>query len=949
MANFLSEKQQYNKIIDPININLVNTVLSAKQGKFDQGVAAIDSALGELGRIDGMLLRDKDREYLANNVKSLLDVVNNSGKLDLSKSGVTRNIQSQIKSALDSTVINAVSQSSKIRNFQSEIAEKQKSKPDLYSDDNYQYALKKAGVQKYLSGESEEVGNLRYDDYIDAPKVLDESVAKWAKDFGYKTEFKEGDTSQLIYANEERKVLTKQDIINKLKTTLDPKLSKQLQINSDSYYSKRPEGQITTDATNYYTKQNTDIDSKLLQIKAKRTAATDEQKLQLDNDEKYYKDLKSENSKKLDNKDFDNDYQKYEIFTTDLFDNIADNYDRDEVVDIKYNDNNLKVAQFNADIEYKQATLKQGQERIDIAKQQVKAADTANVIASGGSITDTPDKTVGEKSYSQKALEKHNIDFEDLKGVLETTDETFMNLNTSQEKEDYIKALANDKTAVSINNDNLSPEAREKLDSYKNSLGAIKSTRQNIANKVGNSIIENYNNLLGSSTNFSNLAKTAPLAANAASKGIPLSKLPKADVVAIKHEIAVNSLNFDDTLSPEERSTLNTYVRNLEQQPFLTPAQSKAMRSKDKEKVGVWAGVGDTVSGYFKAWGSGMVYGGEKFINLVTNNSNKNAQAEQEYKSRNKEILQQIERGSDRREKRRLDTHLFMEDTNFTEIDAGDLKASAKSGFSESLKKAILTTSKSSEDVYKSIVDNTKNLRNISFNPDTKSQVGVVNAIKTQLSAMSETTVEIEKGSVLETRLNTDGKNINVTYIPKGETEKITIPIPSESLPSLAKDLTDKSVPFINSKLNKNAPVRRMAFETPVDGNAREELLYKLHTTYGESILPQKEAIIQNKAGGIVPTQVELRAYAQGQTPEIAKAINDISVASYNVEWLPMKLGNGFIGVMKDGNNNIISIGNTQMMTKLENKDYDDGTAKLASISLIGKYKMAQIAQLIKQ
>ena len=373
------------------------------------------------------------------------------------------------------------------------------------------------------------------------------------------------------------------------------------------------------------------------------------------------------------------------------------------------------------------------------------------------------------------------------------------------------------------------------------------------------------------------------------------------------------------------------------------------MRSKDKEKVGVWAGVGDTVSGYFKAWGSGMVYGGEKFINLVTNNSNKNAQAEQEYKSRNKEILQQIERGSDRREKRRLDTHLFMEDTNFTEIDAGDLKASAKSGFSESLKKAILTTSKSSEDVYKSIVDNTKNLRNISFNPDTKSQVGVVNAIKTQLSAMSETTVEIEKGSVLETRLNTDGKNINVTYIPKGETEKITIPIPSESLPSLAKDLTDKSVPFINSKLNKNAPVRRMAFETPVDGNAREELLYKLHTTYGESILPQKEAIIQNKAGGIVPTQVELRAYAQGQTPEIAKAINDISVASYNVEWLPMKLGNGFIGVMKDGNNNIISIGNTQMMTKLENKDYDDGTAKLASISLIGKYKMAQIAQLIKQ
>lgn len=948
MANFLSEKQQYNKIIDPVNINLVNTVLSAKQGKFDQGVAAIDAALGELGHIDGMLLRDKDREYLANNVKSLLDVVNNSGKLDLSKSGVTRNIQSQIKSALDSTVINAVSQSSKIRNFETEIAEKRKSKPELYSDDNYQYALKKAGVQDYLNEKSEEVKTLVYDDYIDAPKVLDESVAKWAKDFGYKTEFKEGDVNQLIYKNEEKRVLTKNDIINKLKTSLDPKISKQLQINSDSYYSRRPEGQIVNDATNYYTKQNAEINSKLLQIKAKKVAATDEQKIQLDNDEKYYTDLKKENSKKLEDKDFDNDYQKYEIYTTDLFDNMADNYDRDEVVDIKYNDSNLKIAQFNSDIEYKQATLRQGQERIDIAKQQVKAADTANLIASGGSITDLPDNTAGEKTYTEKALEKHDLDFIDLKNTLETSDENFRELNTDQEKEDYIKALANDKNSLSINNDTLSPQAREKLESYKNSLDTIKATRQNIANKVGNSIIENYNNLLGSRTNFNNLAKTSPLAASAASKGIPLTKLPKADVAAIKHEIAVNTLNFDSNLSPQERSTLKTYVRNLEQQPYLTPAQSKAMRSKDKDEVGYFAGTGDLIAGTLKAWGSGLVYGGERFINSVTNNSSKNVQAEQDYKNRNKTILNQLNRGWNRMEKSRLDKDITREDTNFTEIDAGDLNSNANLGFSENLKKTIKNVSENSEERYKGIVENTKDLRSISFNPDNKTQALVVSAIKTQLSAMSDTPVEIEKGSVLETRLNTDGRNINVTYIPKGETEKITTTVPAESLPTLTQDLTDKSVPFVNSKLNKNAPTRRMTFETPLDGNAREQLLYNLHTTYGENILPEKIAMSYNKPGGLF-TQVELRAFAQNQPQEIADKISQISTAQYDIEWLPMKLGNGFTGILKDKNNNTVSFNGTQVTTEIRDKDYNTGGAKLKTIDLINQLKVQQIQQLIKE
>ena len=143
MANYLSREDRFNRVQDPVNINLINSVLSAKQGKYDQGVAQIDQTLAEFKAIEGRLARDSDKEYLANNIQGLLDQVNNSGKLDLSNSGITRNIKSQINSALDSKVINAVAQSSKITSFQAEMAEKRKSGKGDFDEGNYQDALEK--------------------------------------------------------------------------------------------------------------------------------------------------------------------------------------------------------------------------------------------------------------------------------------------------------------------------------------------------------------------------------------------------------------------------------------------------------------------------------------------------------------------------------------------------------------------------------------------------------------------------------------------------------------------------------------------------------------------------------------------------------------------------------------------------------------------------------------
>lgn len=951
MANFLSQEQRFNQPQNPINTQLIATVAGMKQDKYDRNLASTDQALDELGKYGNLLVRQEDKEYFANNVKNILDQVNSTEKMNFESSGFTRQIQGQIKSAIDDRIVKQIGESQKITAFQSMMVEKQKSKPELYSDINYNYALKKGGYQEYMSGASDSIGNLAYSDYINAPKVLDESIFKWAKDYGYHTEFSSDDPNQLIYKNSEHKVLSKDDILGKLKTFLDPNLQRQLQIDSDYHYTSQPEGQINVDAENYYKQQNAKIESQLVGIKAKRTSATDAQKIELDNNQKYYEGLKATNTEILKNKDFNNDSQKYQIYTSSLFNGIADNYEKDDIVDIKYVDSNLKIANFQSDIEYKKAQLDQGQQRIEIAKQQANAADLSNVIASGGtpgSITDIADKTAGEKTNAQIAIVKHNEDYKNLQSILGATDETYAGLN-AKDKEEYIKKMATDNTPVSINNDSLTPEARQALETYKHSYNTTMKVKQEIVNTIGSNLRERYNDLLGGAANLGNLAKTAPTLANAVKSDKTLEQMSKSDRAAVLHEMAANKLNFDTDLSPEARETLKTYTTNLEQQKYLTPQQAKVLRDRSKDEIGMFSGVGDVLGGTLNALGEYIGRPIESAANLFRNNPNAQAETNAKYQKSGTEIANQMARGFGNMEKARLDRGAGLtEDSNITELEAGDLRKGAKSDFSTAIDGAITKATQYADKAYAKVAETAKDLHSVTFNSADKNQKPYVTALETQIRAISETPIEIAKGSVFETKLSPDGTSIDVTYTLKDAKEKTTTSIPTSSIPNLANTLKDKSAPWINSKYNKNAPARTMTFETPVDANAREELLYKLHTTYGEGTLPEKEAIAQNQPGGVVPTQVELRAYAQNQSPEIASQINAISVAPYNMIWMPNKLGSGFTGFLKDAQNNTVNLNGKQVAINLENKDYNEGAAKLAAVQLIGQFKKQLITQLIK-
>lgn len=179
MANAFSPAQSFGRYIDPVDTNLVNAALSAKQQRYDYNVAKIDSLLSEFSSIE--LARNQDKQYLADRVNGVLNTVNEMQK-DLSKSGQTRDIMRYINTAIDDNVLEQASNTIRLKSFEQSVAERKEKKPETYSDINYTYAKERAGVSDYLRGTDKNgnavnsFGNLQYSEYKDVNKRINDFI-----------------------------------------------------------------------------------------------------------------------------------------------------------------------------------------------------------------------------------------------------------------------------------------------------------------------------------------------------------------------------------------------------------------------------------------------------------------------------------------------------------------------------------------------------------------------------------------------------------------------------------------------------------------------------------------------------------------------------------------------------------------------------------------------------
>lgn len=201
MANYTSQLAKRRSPQQALNTEAIGFVLQSKEEKWNANQAKIDATLSQLGSID--LYRDKDKEHLLNNVETLLGNISNVGSLDLSSDTVSRGLQTAITSSIDDYTIDQVVNTRKIKKFGTDVQQIKEKNPELYNDGNYAYALEKSGMQSYISGESDNIGELAYTPYTD----VNAKVQKGIKDL--REYNKETEIEIPINDNGIRRILTK--------------------------------------------------------------------------------------------------------------------------------------------------------------------------------------------------------------------------------------------------------------------------------------------------------------------------------------------------------------------------------------------------------------------------------------------------------------------------------------------------------------------------------------------------------------------------------------------------------------------------------------------------------------------------------------------------------------------------------------------------------------------
>ena len=249
MANYLSQKIDFAEPFKAMNTPLVANVLAAKQGQYNIGKQKLTSAIDAFENLK--VLRPEDQKYIEAKLTDLKSRLDEDSYKDFSDTNLSDSLMSSIKSAAkDPFVLNAISNTTKFSNYQQEIANLKGKKDGGYADQNYAYSLYKAGVQDYMDGKSNAIGNLSYTAYTDLTeehlkriKTIKDIKGKRKAEF-IGNEYGQPDPNGKFKYTKDIEGLTDNEIYNYLSSTMSPQELKQMEINGWAKYGSDKQGAV---------------------------------------------------------------------------------------------------------------------------------------------------------------------------------------------------------------------------------------------------------------------------------------------------------------------------------------------------------------------------------------------------------------------------------------------------------------------------------------------------------------------------------------------------------------------------------------------------------------------------------------------------------------------------------------------------------------------------------
>lgn len=561
MSNYLNAPLQYSNTIDSSAVDLFGRVATMKQQKYDANQNQLQQTLDQYGAM-AQNLRAKGQEYLAGKLQAVTQYVNSSAQnRDLSKSGVARAINSQIDNIVrDPILINEIAQSQKIASFNKEVSQLKTKSPDKYDDGNYQDALNLAGVQQFMSGETDAVGNLVYHEYINLPQKYNKLAQDFAKDTGveqYLGTQRLGDAAHPYDRNTFGKRVSIDSIQNHLLNSMDAKDMAQLQINARR--------EIGGDANAYMSIQLND-ENAVLQDKLTRAQA-DLKSMPEDEAAQYapaIQDLKSRiesNKDKIKLGQF-NPSDAYQAYTNRLTRNIAGQYDLDIITKFETDKMPYEMAKDDRDYALQLEKFRYQQQK-DLLDRQDKT--TAGQQASVGTATDVarPLEDKEQSDFTNIRQETHRS-ASALDAYLLTADPVYKDMN-AQERWNY---------KLNLNAEN--PKIKGNTAEYRNLVENFQNSQRQYANIVGtasNGIKDTTTNvfnemLAGKNTsdlNIRNLSITMPLTAAMLGRNdiASFNNLSPAQKLGVMAEFASNNLQFNNNLTGDVRTAYERSVTDF--------------------------------------------------------------------------------------------------------------------------------------------------------------------------------------------------------------------------------------------------------------------------------------------------------------------------------------------------------------------------------------------------
>jgi hypothetical protein len=704
MSNYLS--QEY-RIVTPqsnINLPLMERVLDMRQGKYDANKALIDQTLATYAdQLKG--LRDIDNEYIATRLREVVDTVNQTGQVsDFSIGQNTDTILNSIRSVTkDPFVQSAVANRYAKMSFDSSVSEIKKKNPELYSDVNYQDALDQAGYDKYMRGEIKDLGALNYSNYIDVPKVLDEAVAKWAKDYGYRTEFEASDEG-MYFVNAKKEVLTKDEILEFAKSRLTPDIINQMQINARASYGRMDDKSFVEIAEPVYKKQLEDINSEIATQKAKQSILTGEE---LEKNKQYISSLEAQ-KKQFDTKIASKKYDKndmYTLYQNAVLNSIANSYDRDQIVDIDYD-----------------FTI--GRLRQDAEETRLKAEKESTTTPGAGTAIPKPPDIPEEKPSNFNQLKQNFVESDvNLKNTLQKFDPVYKGLKTTKERNDYVKSLMKRDLSTNIKSGNpLSPEVVAAVNSHRQLYKAYSDNLIKINETIATTVETDYNDMLGAKNlNLDNLSRSMPNTVKALKSGKTFSQLSQEEKDIIRYERIANESRYGGH-SSEQIEKFSTYINRLKGKYKNDKTFNEAIKNVSSEEVGgFWSNIGSLASNilspisWFASATPKVIEGDFKGAETSFMNS---------FKSTTEKVKQDVRNNIDSfiDNPGLLGSIVFdTQDSNITEVDvAGDTKSGRD--LSTSFKNAFVTLNKTIEEDSGKILPNLPQKTVFSFSKEDKEQ-----------------------------------------------------------------------------------------------------------------------------------------------------------------------------------------------------------------------------------